>query len=359
MITAKFGGTAITPANLHFVKSCLGRAHNAVVVSAIGKEHPQDIKATDLLREFYITRNETLWSKLSDKYRRLVDRNSIDVDIDKLLSDARVRATRYNMAYCMSLGEELSAKVVSEYLSATYIEADRIVRFGKRNLLYNVTLKNIASALEGVELAVLGGFYGGSESSRQVFSRGGSDVSGSLCAVGTRASLYENWTDSYGVNVADPSKVFDVSTVFGMSYDEMFSLSRAGAEVLHPDAVKPCRDYGVPIKIGNFYNPSGASTLISNCRSQAKILSVAERNDNEGNAVTTILHNLDKYASASFLADFFRDNVTVGQSFGKLYASERIGVISFCCKGNTVEITTKRSIISDLYKHLKTARLID
>lgn len=349
----------MTPANLHFVKQCLSPKHNCVVVSAVGREHPQDDKATDLLKQYYVTRNEALWQAFEGKYRRLVERNSIDVDVDELLYSAHARALNYNLDYCMSLGEELSARITARYLNAAYVEAEQVVRFGKRKLLYKATLANIANAFDGVQLAVMGGFYGGTVCTRRVFSRGGSDITGSLCAVALNAALYENWTDSYGVNVANPVKVWDVSTVHSLSYDEMFALARAGAEVLHFDAVKPCKDSGVPIKIGNFYNPFGASTLITNCPSIRAILSIAEKTDSDGNAVTTILHSLPKHRIVSILADFFKQNTTVESAFNRDYLVERIGVISFTCAENVVTLTTNKSVICSLYRHLKTVGVID
>lgn len=359
MITAKFGGTAITPENLHFVKSCLSPAHNCVVVSAVGREHPQDVKATDLLKQFYLTRDERLWTAFCGKYRRLVERNGVSLDVDRLLFEARFRAVSRTLEYCMSLGEEISAKVVAKYLGAAYVEAEQAVRFSARGLRYNDTLKNIANAFKGVELAVIGGFYGGSKQSRRLFSRGGSDVTGSLCAVATNAALYENWTDSYGVCVANPVKAADVATVAGLSYDEMFALSSAGAEVLHPDAVKPCREFGVPIKIGNFYNPYGASTLVSNCKSRCKILSIAERQDERGGTVTTILHNLQESSVAGFFASFLQSYSTSLSVFGKSCLLNALGAVSFSCHGNVATITTDHSVLAPLYKHLQSAGLID
>lgn len=358
MITAKFGGTAITPSNLHFVKRCVSSNHNAVVVSAVGKEHACDVKATDLLKSYGLTRDERFWNAFSDKYRRLVEYNSVDVDVDGLLFEARLRADKNDVAYCMSLGEELSAKIVAKYLSADYIEAEQIVRFGARRLRYDDTVKCIASAFKGVQLAVTGGFYGADVVSRKLFSRGGSDVTGSLCAVATRASLYENWTDSYGVCVANPAKVFDVSTVSSLSYDEMFLLAKAGAEVLHPDAVKPCKTMGIPIKIGNFYNPEGASTLVNNCRSSSPVLSVAERIDSYGNTVTTLLCNAEPYVIARALSDFLRADVKANTAFGKPYLSSNFTVVRLLFQDNFVMLTTDKSVIVPLYKHLKTQALI-
>ncbi len=135
----------------------------------------------------------------------------------------------------MSLGEELSAKFVAKYLNATYVEADGIVRFNGSKLSFNATVSLMKRAFKGVELAVTGGYYGMGKYGRQTFSRGGSDVTGALCAVASGSSLYENWTDAYGVQTANPALISGVQTIPTMSYDEMYRLSVGGAEVLHPE----------------------------------------------------------------------------------------------------------------------------
>lgn len=353
MITAKFGGSAVTPRNLHFVKQCLTSDHKCVVVSAVGKESPDDTKATDLLKQYYLTRQSIFFDAFADKYRRLATINGVNVDVDRLLYEAKARALNFGLDYCLSLGEELSAKITAIYLNASYIEAEDVVRFGKRRLLFNATLSNIASAFKGVELAVMGGFYGGTVMSRKVFPRGGSDITGSLCAVALGCTLYENWTDSYGVCVANPAKVFDVSTVSGLSYDEMYSLAKAGAEVLHSDAVKPCQLSGIPIKIGNFYNPCGRSTLISNCPSGKSVLSVAERVNERGETVTAILHSLPQSEIASLLGDFLALNNRELTNFGKTYLSEQTKVWGFTSVKDVATLTTDGSILVALFEYLK------
>ena len=199
MITAKFGGTAITPKNLVYLKKILTPNHKMVVVSAIGKSHPNDIKTTDLLANYYHTHDEKTWQTIANRYKALVDANCIDVDVEQLLFDAHSRATKFGLDYCMSLGEELSAKVVAKFLGATYIEAQDVVIFGKRSLNTRLTLARLKNATRGANLAVIGGFYGGFLGTRKTFSRGGSDVTASLCALATNSTLCENWTDANGV----------------------------------------------------------------------------------------------------------------------------------------------------------------
>lgn len=192
MITAKFGGTAITPRNLIYVKNIITPFHKRVVVSAVGKECPQDVKTTDLLERYYFDGDEKYWRAIADKYRRLTAVNAIAADVERIIFEAKLRARKYSREYCMSLGEELSAKLVAEYLGYNYIEAEEIVRFNTRGLAYKETIARMRAAFAGVNCLVTGGYYGMGNNGRQTFSRGGSDVTGALCAVASESNLYEN-----------------------------------------------------------------------------------------------------------------------------------------------------------------------
>ena len=351
MITAKFGGTAVTPRNLIFLKEIITPYHKCVVVSAVGKEYHNDTKTTDLLIEYYNKPSDLVWDKIADKYRRLVEVNAIDVDVNKLLLDARSRALHYNLQYCMSLGEELSAKVVAAYLKAQYLEAEEVVQFGESVLDQETTYRNINNRIKGADLIVTGGFYGGCKCGRQTFSRGGSDVTGSIFAAATDSSLYENWTDVSGVCVANPSKVADVATVESMSYGEMYLLSMAGAEVLHPDAVAPVEQKGIPIKIGNFFKPHGKSTLVSACPSFNKLLSIAEKTQN-GKIVTTVLHSYPEWRIARLVSRFLRQNTKKLEFFNRSREVSTLKLYNLEFNDNIVRLTTDVSIINALYKSI-------
>lgn len=348
MITAKFGGTAITPANLHFVKEILTPFHNRVVVSAVGKEYAQDVKTTDLLQRYYVTGDEGVWRAIADKYARLAAVNCIPINAEETLDEAHSRARSRDISYCMSLGEELSAKFVAKYLNATYVEADGIVRFNGSKLSFNATVSLMKRAFKGVELAVTGGYYGMGKYGRQTFSRGGSDVTGALCAVASGSSLYENWTDAYGVQTANPALISGVQTIPTMSYDEMYRLSVGGAEVLHPDAVSPVERSGIPIKIGNFFNHRGASTLISNCPSRNELLSVTEKIA-DGKFITTVLHAMPLSKITQIFSRFFCDNRFCFDCFDRSFSADRVEVYSFEADGSKALLVTDASVIRSLY----------
>lgn len=373
MITAKFGGTAITPHNLVYLKKILTPNRKMVVVSAIGKSHPNDVKTTDLLANYYHTHNELIWQTIANRYRKLVDVNCIDVDIDQLLFDAHGRATKFNLDYCVSLGEEMSAKVVAKYLGGVYIEAQDAVVFGKRKLNVKQTLSKLKNATRGVNLAVIGGFYGGNQSGRKTFSRGGSDITASLCALATNSSLCENWTDANGVCQGNPMEITGVKTLTHLSYEQMYTLAQAGATVLHPDAVKPLQTKAIPLVVGNFYNVDAPKTLVSNCPNNQQLLCVTQRKI-DGNFVVTILHNMSQREVFLRLAKLAKNyhvspkNDVFATNFANIYYannSPNAGIVhkfnypaqvpnispimGVTCQANSVVIQSSRNILQQIF----------
>ena len=168
MITAKFGGTAVTPENLHFVKNILSPNHKVVVVSAIGKRHFGDTKTTDLLQQYFAFGNEKCWQKVCQNYQDLVEQNGIDLDLDKQLFLAKKQA-KISLAHCLSLGEELSARCVAKYLGGQFLDAQNLVIFKGNKLDLPSTISAIKGQICGNKLVVVGGFYGGNKQGRQVF----------------------------------------------------------------------------------------------------------------------------------------------------------------------------------------------
>ena len=113
------------------------------------------------------------------------------------------------------------------------------------------------------------GFYGAKDDGTvTTFSRGGSDVTGSLVAKAIKADMYENWTDVSGFLVTDPRIVKNPAVIETITYRELRELSYMGATVLHEDAIFPVRKEGIPINIRNTNRPEDKGTFIveSTCR---------------------------------------------------------------------------------------------
>ena len=94
--------------------------------------------------------------------------------------------------------------------------------------------------------AVIPGFYGSKpDGTIKTFSRGGSDVTGSIVAKAIHADMYENWTDvSWRFLVTDPRIVENPEVIETITYKELRELSYMGASVLHEDAIFPARQGG-------------------------------------------------------------------------------------------------------------------
>lgn len=344
MITSKFGGSSVTPQNFH----CLNRLVKndcCVVVSAVGKEFCNDVKTTDLLARYYFG-DEHAWECVCNKFLRLVEVNGVRCDVERLLFDAK-KQSKNSLYYCLSLGEEITAKIASCYLNCAYLESADLVRFDGSKFCKKATLNNLKSAFCGLKRGVIGGFYGGFDNDRRVFSRGGGDVTGALCAVATDSYLYENWTDVNGVCKANPKFINGAQTVSQLSYREMYALAKGGAEVLHPDAVKIAGEFGVPIVVGNSLNEFAPTTLISYCPSRLPFLSVTEKTTAKG-IQSTVLHNLSQQNLAKCLQQVFHKTQRRRPTCD--CAEECPIVTGYSVNSDSVKILSSKSILKELYE---------
>ncbi len=300
VITAKFGGTAVTPENLHFVKNILSQKHKILVVSAIGKRHFADTKTTDLLHKFFVDNDEKSWQKVCQNYRLLVEQNGIDLDIDKYLFLAKKQA-KISLAHCLSIGEELSARCVAKFVGGQFLDAQNLVRFVGNRLDLTSTISSIKSQICGHQLVVVGGFYGGSCHGRQVFPRGGGDISGAVFARATASSMYQNWTDVDGVCTVDPTIASGGFVYPNLAYNQMFAMANCGANVLHKTAVKLCQAVALPICVGNFFSGK-IGTTISNLAGKS-LLSVTEK-WRQNHVVSTVIHTFPLPKIAKVVQNF-------------------------------------------------------
>ena len=270
---AKFGGSSCASAEqFRKVKDIVlsDKSRHYIVVSAPGKRASGDTKVTDLLyrlqdavadeKKF----QETLQT-IKDRYQEIIDglglQFSLAADFDRIEQDLKAGADR---DYAASRGEFLNAKLMAAYLGFSFIDSASCFVFKEdRSCDYQKTEEGIRAALKDIDYAVFPGFYGADEKRKVVtFSRGGSDVTGSLLAAAEHVDLYENWTDVSGFLVADPRIVPNPEVIDYITYRELRELSYMGAGVLHEDAIFPVRREGIPIQIKNTNRPEDHGTLI-------------------------------------------------------------------------------------------------
>ncbi|MGI6734040.1 MAG: aspartate kinase [Anaerovoracaceae bacterium] len=273
IIVSKFGGSSVADGiQLAKLKKIIEQndERKYVIVSAPGKRFEQDNKVTDLLYlcKAHIDHNvdyKQIFQVVCDRFLALKMNLNIDVDLDKEFAEIdRKLQSNASEDYIASRGEYLTALVVSAYLGYDFVDTAGLICFDERGkLLDDETNRRLSEEILKHERAVIPGFYGSKpDGSIKTFSRGGSDITGSLVARAVKADVYENWTDVSGFMVADPRIVKNPKWIDTVSYKELRELSYMGASVLHEDAIYPVRASNIPINIRNTNDPDHPGTLI-------------------------------------------------------------------------------------------------
>ena len=275
----KFGGSSLANAQQfekvgEIIRSDESRRY--VVPSAPGKRFDGDTKVTDLLYKCYniAVQGEdfgAVLQEIKERYYEIIRGLKLNLSLEEefaqIEKDFKAQA---GSDYAASRGEFLNGKVMAAYLGYEFVDAATVIRFDKNgNFDADKTDKLLSKRLAKCERAVIPGFYGAYEDGTvKTFSRGGSDVTGSLVAKAIKADLYENWTDVSGFLVTDPRIVENPAVIETITYRELRELSYMGATVLHEDAIFPVRKEGIPINIKNTNRPEDKGTFIveSTCK---------------------------------------------------------------------------------------------
>ena len=278
----KFGGSSLASAEQFKKVGAIIRADESrvyVVPSAPGKRFPEDTKVTDMLLHVYETASagDDITEELKAIKARY-DEIITGLELTGFTLDKEFEGIEANLKadpqvdYAASRGEFLNGKIMAAYLDVDFIDPADVIFFNvEGNLNTYKTEKLMSARLAESKRAVIPGFYGTGKDGRvKTFSRGGSDVTGSLVAQASRADVYENWTDVSGFLVTDPRIVPNPKPIKYITYRELRELSYMGASVLHEDAIFPVRHCGIPINIRNTNAPEDVGTWIveSTCQKQ-------------------------------------------------------------------------------------------
>lgn len=273
MKVAKFGGSSLADgAQFKKVKQIVlsDIERKYIIPSAPGKRGPGDDKVTDLLYACYDTAKygkifHHLLSRIRERYEEIAEEIGIEYDFEPDFQEiAEMLSNGTTKDYIASRGEYLNGKLLAAYLEIPFVDAARVIRFdNKGRFLEEESNALIAQVLSDIPRAVIPGFYGADEKGDiRTFTRGGSDITGSIIARGTKADIYENWTDVSGIMMADPRIIPDAMHISEITYRELRELSYMGFSVLHDDAVFPVRHAGIPINLRNTNDPKHPGTMI-------------------------------------------------------------------------------------------------
>ena len=269
----KFGGSSLADAE-HFRKvAAIVKAEPSrryVVPSAPGKRFSADEKVTDLLyRCFELALEDKditeTFEKIEDRYRTIIKDLGLSLSLEKEFENIRTAILHCaGRDYVASRGEYLNGLILASYLEYDFIDPQKYIFFKEDGNFDSEKTNIILSAiLKQHTHAVIPGFYGSMPNGTiKTFSRGGSDITGSIVARAVSADLYENWTDVSGFLMADPRIIENPRVIDTITYKELRELSYMGATVLHEDAIFPVRYAGIPINIRNTNRPEDKGTMI-------------------------------------------------------------------------------------------------
>lgn len=269
----KFGGSSLADAKqfkkvADIIKSDKNRRF--VVASAPGKRFSEDIKITDMLYACYerAAKGEDFsadFNAIEERYNSIISELNIDISLAKDYETIKnAFAHTAGRDYAASRGEYLNSKVLAAYLGYSFLDPAGYIYFNENGTFdMDRTLSLLTPKLKTLDNAVIPGFYGTMPNDTiKTFSRGGSDVTGSIVARAADAQIYENWTDVSGFLICDPRIVENPEPITTITYKELRELSYMGATVLHEDAIFPVRAAGIPINIRNTNHPEDKGTMI-------------------------------------------------------------------------------------------------
>lgn len=281
----KFGGSSLASAQQFKKVGDIIKADPArkyVIPSAPGKRFGEDTKVTDMLYECYALAEagksyKARLGAIADRYREIIEGLELDLSLEQEFAIIEKNFKgRAGSNYAASRGEYLNGIIMAAYLGFTFIDAAEVIFFKEDGSLDEKKTDEVLSArLKECDRAVVPGFYGVMpDGSIKTFSRGGSDITGSIVARAAQVDVYENWTDVSGILVADPRIIKDPAGIEVITYKELRELAYMGFNVLHEESIFPVRQQGIPINIRNTNAPEDNGTWIvgSTCQKSKYVI---------------------------------------------------------------------------------------
>jgi aspartate kinase len=273
MKTVKFGGSSMADAKQFCKVKDIVLADSDrcfVVVSAPGKRDKNDEKVTDMLYACYADAARGIpftdkFTAIEQRYNLIIRDLGLDISLDDEFENIKdAFAHRAGRDYAASRGEYLNGILFAKFIDFEFIDPASCIFFtDDGHFDPKTTYEILSKKLKAAGKAVIPGFYGAMPNDTiKTFSRGGSDITGSIVARASGSEIYENWTDVSGFLVADPRIIDNPEPIEVITYKELRELSYMGATVLHEEAIFPVRTAGIPINIRNTNKPSDKGTMI-------------------------------------------------------------------------------------------------
>jgi aspartate kinase len=286
----KFGGFAVsTSANIKNLVEIINMNSDdqlLIIVSAMGK-------TTDALEKLcaaYINNKDEAFlilKEIKEFHEQIIlelfelnDHPVFDevantfIEIEWILEDEPHPDYNFNYDQIVSIGELVSSKIISAYLTKcninnkwidarSYIHTDNTYREGIIN--WDKTKASIYQLKQGYkdQTIISQGFIGGtSENFTTTLGREGSDYSAAVFAACIHADSLTVWKDVPGIMNADPALFSSAQKYDELPYSEALELAYYGANIIHPKTIKPLQNEGIALLVKPFLNPEEKGTRI-------------------------------------------------------------------------------------------------
>ncbi|KAJ4809638.1 hypothetical protein LUZ62_022204 [Rhynchospora pubera] len=301
-VVMKFGGSSVASAERmrHVADLILGfpQENPIIVLSAMGKTTNKLLSAgekavccgmtnVDELEELSVIRDlhfrtieelgldKTIISGLLDELAQLLKGIAMMKELtprarDFLVSFGECMSTRIFAAYLNKIGAkarqydafEIGIITTDDFTNADILEAT-----------YPAVAKRLHSDwMKDRAIPIVTGFLGKGWKSCAIttLGRGGSDLTATTIGKALGLREIQVWKDVDGVLTCDPTIYPNAKPVPYLTFDEAAELAYFGAQVLHPQSMRPAREADIPVRVKNSYNPQAPGTLITKSRDMSK-----------------------------------------------------------------------------------------
>jgi aspartate kinase len=248
-----------------------------------------------------------------------------------------------------ALGEELNARLFASYLRMIHVRAryldpmDAGFTVSSENgkvfiddAVYGQIQSKVQRILDEGERIVFPGYFGyDSAGVIRTFQRGGSDYTGAVLAAALKAGLYQNFTDTDGIRVVEPTIANDAPIIRAMTHRELTELTLGGAfGVFQYEAAVPLAISGVVTQVLNTFDPCSKGTYIlpQVGSSERDVTGVVHRGE-------FVAFEVVKYGIANAVG-FFRDML-------KLFSDMKISVEHAPSSTNDISVIVRKKSMED------------
>lgn len=260
----KFGGTSV--ANAEMIRKVAKIVENSPRMWQIIVSAPEGV--TNLLFKCCASEGEIFeehFQAAASRFVAIVEGLGIEFDLESYFERIRHLAQARLTDECVSRGEYICAQVVAKFLGFEFLDANQfIVMRDNGDLDMEATRRAWrALGLKDELRYVVPGFYGSlPDGSIKLFPRNSSDLSGSIVAVCSEATLFQKWTNVSGIRRAAPDLVPHAERIDELTYKELRELTDQGSRVLYSPAIFPLREANIPIEVKNTDKPNDPGTMV-------------------------------------------------------------------------------------------------